>query len=104
MSVFTSLFFARGHPIYSRSLLGFSAVVSVLLSIMSGFGLMFCCGVPFTSMSQLLPFVMFGIGLDDAFIIMYVCRRKKVSSFWCLNESDPLTFSVIVMQGVLFTD
>ena len=30
---------------------------------------MFVCGVPFTSMTQILPFVFFGVGLDDAYII-----------------------------------
>ena len=69
MGTFTALFFARANAVYSRSLLGFLAVVSILFSIMSGFGLLFCIGISFTSMSQLLPFVIFGIGLDDAFII-----------------------------------
>jgi Niemann-Pick C1 protein len=36
---------------------------------MAGYGLMFVCAVPFTSMTQILPFVFFGVGLDDAFII-----------------------------------
>lgn len=36
---------------------------------MSGYGFMFMCGVPFTNMTQILPFVLFGVGLDDAFIL-----------------------------------
>jgi predicted RND superfamily exporter protein len=36
---------------------------------------MFLCGVPFTSVAQLLPFVMFGIGLDDSYIIMGAYSR-----------------------------
>jgi predicted RND superfamily exporter protein len=70
MSIFTCLVFAKRHKVHSRSLLGFGAVMSVLLSLMSGFGLMFVCGVPFTSITQLLPFIIFGVGLDDAYIIM----------------------------------
>lgn len=35
----------------------------------SGFGILFIVGVPFTSITQLLPFLMFGIGLDDSFIL-----------------------------------
>ena len=54
MSVFTAVIFASKDKVYSRSLLGFSAVVGVLLSLMSGFGLMFLCGVPFTSMTQIV--------------------------------------------------
>ena len=53
MSIFTALIFARRHPVQSRSLLGFTAVVSVLLAIMSGYGLAFLCGVN-VSRSKLL--------------------------------------------------
>jgi predicted RND superfamily exporter protein len=69
MGIFTSAIFFKRDKVRSRSLLGFTAVISVLLSIMAGYGLMFVCAVPFTSMTQILPFVFFGVGLDDAFII-----------------------------------
>ena len=52
MSIFTCCVFARRHKIYSRCLLAHAAVVSVFLSIMSGFGLLFIMGVPFTPMTQ----------------------------------------------------
>lgn len=57
MGVFTSVVFWKRDRVRSRSLLGLMAVVSVLLSIMAGYGLMFVCGVPFTSMTQILPFM-----------------------------------------------
>ena len=62
--------FWKYHKIRSRALLGFSAVVTVLLSISAAYGIAFIRGVPFTTITNLLPFVLFGIGLDDAFIIM----------------------------------
>ena len=68
-------FFRWRNPVESRCALGLGAVVAVLLSIVSAYGLMFIVGVPFTSMTQLLPFILFGIGLDDAFIIMGSFRR-----------------------------
>ena len=52
MSVFTSIVFIRRDWVYSRALLGFGAVISVLLSIMTGYGILFTIGVPFTSMAQ----------------------------------------------------
>ena len=61
----------------SRSALGFGAIACVSLSIISGYGLLFCFGVPFTAIAQLLPFVMFGIGVDDAFIIMAAYDRTS---------------------------
>ena len=49
MSAFTCAVFARTNIVFSRSMLGFAAVVSVLLSIMAGYGLLFIVGLPFTS-------------------------------------------------------
>jgi Patched family len=60
MSIFTCLTFYNRDPIQSRCWVGFGAIVSVLLSIMTGYGIMFCIGVPFTSITSILPFVMFG--------------------------------------------
>ncbi|CAB9501621.1 Pick C1-like protein 1 [Seminavis robusta] len=53
----------------SRTLLGASSVFTISMSFLAGNGIMFLCGVPFTSITQMLPFVIFGIGLDDTFII-----------------------------------
>lgn len=79
MSIFTGLVFFRKNWIHSRCMLGFGAVCSVFLSIMVGYGIMFIIGVPFTSMTQVVPFVMFGIGLDDAFIIWGAYQRMDRS-------------------------
>ncbi|CAB9506450.1 Pick C1-like protein 1 [Seminavis robusta] len=70
MAAFTCMVFCRRDVIQSRALLGIGSVVTILLSIMSGFGLMFIIGLPFTSMTTILPFAIFGIGLDDTFIIV----------------------------------
>jgi len=50
-------------------LLGIGAVVCILLSIITGYGLLFMFGVAFTPVTTMMPFLMFGIGLDDAFIL-----------------------------------
>ena len=72
MSIFTCSIFFKRDPVRSRCWMGFGAVVAVLLAIMTGYGLLFCIGVPFTSMTQILPFVMFG---------KYPCmfRRRRAS-------------------------
>jgi uncharacterized BrkB/YihY/UPF0761 family membrane protein len=44
MGIFTSLVFWKNDKVQSRSLLGFGAVVTVLLSIISGYGLQFVIG------------------------------------------------------------
>jgi predicted RND superfamily exporter protein len=67
---FTCFVFFEWDRVNSRTMLGFCSVVAVGLSVVSTFGLMFILGVPFTPMTQALPYILFGIGLDDAFIIM----------------------------------
>lgn len=52
MSILSCVFYAKWDIIQSRSLLGFGAVVTVLLGIMCGYGLMFLSGVAFTSLTQ----------------------------------------------------
>ncbi|CAB9500204.1 Pick C1-like protein 1 [Seminavis robusta] len=69
MTGFTCFVFYRNDPVKSRSMVGIGSVVTILMSIMTGFGMCFAIGVPFTSMTQILPFVIFGVGLDDTFII-----------------------------------
>lgn len=52
MGIFTSCIFSRRDPVQSRSFLGFTAVLSVFLSIMSGYGLMFICGINVSGFSS----------------------------------------------------
>lgn len=66
MSIFTCVVFWRKDWVYSRTLLGLGAVVTVFLAIMSGYGILFIIGVPFTSMTQILPFIMFGESRHEA--------------------------------------
>lgn len=70
MAGFTCLMFCKWKSIQSRGLLGASAVCSVLLSMTASFGTIFALGYPYTTITQLLPFILLGIGLDDSFIII----------------------------------
>lgn len=80
MVAFTALVFFRRNWVGSRTAVGFGAVVCVMLSLLSGYGLMFVLGVPFTNLQLALLFIVFGIGLDDSFILY--------SSYVRTNESD----------------
>ncbi|CAB9513700.1 Pick C1 protein [Seminavis robusta] len=74
MCSFVGITFASygyGHPTsQSRTLLGAMSVYTITMSWLAGCGVMFVCGVPFTPITQILPFCVFGIGLDDTFIIV----------------------------------
>ena len=74
-----TIFFAFGKwdRVQSRGLLGLGSVATIVGSIMTTFGLLFIIGVPFTTNTLMLPFLMFGIGLDDAFIIYGSYHRKQ---------------------------
>jgi Niemann-Pick C1 protein len=77
MSIFTCALFTKRDKVRSQALLGFTAVCSVFLAILSGYGLLFICAVPFTSMTQILPFIIFGVGLDDAYILTGAFNRTN---------------------------
>ncbi len=67
MTTFSALVFYRRDVVQSSSLcLGIGAVVTVVLSILTSFGLLFTIGVPFTNLAFMVPFIIFGIGLDGA--------------------------------------
>lgn len=85
----TCFVFFKWDKVKSRAFLGICAVVSVMLSIASGYGIMFIVGVPLSSITNMLPFIVFGIGLDDAFIIMgsYARSDPKMSAEERMRET-----------------
>ena len=86
--------FGCGHEkLQSRTLLGVAAVYTISMSFLSGCGLMFLLGVPFTTVTQILPFIVFGIGLDDTFIITGAYFRID-------TELDPIERIRITMEEV----
>ena len=68
MCIFSSLVYYRRDKVRSSSIfLGLGAVITVLFSLLTSFGIMFTIGVPFTNLTFMLPFVIMGIGLDGKF-------------------------------------
>ncbi|CAM9475163.1 unnamed protein product [Discosporangium mesarthrocarpum] len=61
----------RGYGcVGNRVLLGVSGVALVLLALFAAYGINSAFGVPFTSLGQILPFILVAIGVDDMFIIV----------------------------------
>lgn len=54
----------------TRTTLALAGVVVIALGIMSGWGWGMIFGMPFTSLQQLSPFILLGMGLDVAFILV----------------------------------
>eukprot|EP00594_Rhizosolenia_setigera_P018304 CAMPEP_0178975586 /NCGR_PEP_ID=MMETSP0789-20121207/23259_1 /TAXON_ID=3005 /ORGANISM="Rhizosolenia setigera, Strain CCMP 1694" /LENGTH=811 /DNA_ID=CAMNT_0020664377 /DNA_START=229 /DNA_END=2661 /DNA_ORIENTATION=- len=74
----------------SQSLLGIGAVCGVILSVATGYGIMFIFGVPLTTLSAMLPYILLGIGLDDTFIIT-----------GCLDRTDPNNDFVVRVEEAM---
>nr|XP_008110888.1 PREDICTED: patched domain-containing protein 3 [Anolis carolinensis] len=55
-------------------------VVSVGLSVLSSFGLLMFCGVPFVITAANSPFLILGVGVDDMFILVSCWQHTKVKS------------------------
>jgi Niemann-Pick C1 protein len=73
----------------SQTFLGIGAVIGVAASILSGFGIMFVIGVPLTNLALACVFVVFGIGLVDAFVVFTRFLQSDVEKDVgeCLRES-----------------
>jgi len=70
MCTYTGLVLFRCSATRNRAAISIVGVVSVVLGIFSGFGICAYLGVPFSSLTSTLPFILLGIGIDDMFIIM----------------------------------
>lgn len=77
MCGFTALVYFKFDWLHSQCLLGFGSVLCVTLSLLSGYGIMFICGVPFTSLTLALVYIVYGVGLDDSFIIYSAYYRTS---------------------------
>ncbi|XP_072018135.1 patched domain-containing protein 3-like [Amphiura filiformis] len=62
----------------TKTWLGGLGVISAGLAIMSSFGLMSLCGVPFINEVGSMPFLILGIGVDDMFIMIAAWRKTNV--------------------------
>ena len=92
MCLFCCMVFWRYDRVQSRSLLGMGAVVCILLSIMASHGLMFLCGVPFTTSTSMLPFLMFGK------IVVTLSFVLRIS-----GDSFSHFYSYSIFQGLVWT-
>ena len=68
----TYSFFVLGNcsPVHMRGVASLVGMSCVGLATMSGYGLSFYAGQYISPMHSLLPFLMFGLGVDDMFVIV----------------------------------
>lgn len=84
MIFFACFALSRGLPCTKKAnmVLACGGVGAVMLSTVAAYGICAACGIPFTSLQQVLPFILVAIGVDDMFIIVSQFRRldPKVGS------------------------
>jgi len=62
---------------HSRFIMGFCMVFTSLLSLLFSYALQGICGIPFSPLSLTAGFVIFGVGIDDAFILIDAYLRVE---------------------------
>ncbi|KAJ1422063.1 patched [Ochromonadaceae sp. CCMP2298] len=71
MIIVTVLVLAKKYTwVESRTALSLMGILTVIFSMVAGYGLCAGLGVKFVPLHQVLPFVIIGIGVDDMFIIV----------------------------------
>lgn len=98
MLIFTvSIFIRRDDKVQSRGSLGLYGLASIGFALLTGHGIVWCVGVPYSTVTLMLPFIVAGVGLDDMFIITgsyFRLRREKLSQ---KKDSYKLTNEEIIL-------
>ncbi|XP_071847790.1 patched domain-containing protein 3-like isoform X3 [Apostichopus japonicus] len=75
LTIFAVLTCLMADWVQSKPWLANSGILSALIAISSGVGLLSYCGVPFNQVVASMPFLAMGIGIDDMFIMVSAWRR-----------------------------
>ncbi|KAH0627543.1 hypothetical protein JD844_003354, partial [Phrynosoma platyrhinos] len=75
---FSILSCARRDNVRTKVWIAVFGVISSGLSVISSFGLLLFCGVPFVITAANSPFLILGIGIDDMFILVSCWQRTQV--------------------------
>ena len=67
--IYCSLFVGSFSPLHCRLVVALTGVTCVLLACMSGFGICLIYNWKMTELSNMVPVLMLGIGVDDMFVV-----------------------------------
>eukprot|EP00297_Palpitomonas_bilix_P001640 CAMPEP_0113876152 /NCGR_PEP_ID=MMETSP0780_2-20120614/5331_1 /TAXON_ID=652834 /ORGANISM="Palpitomonas bilix" /LENGTH=1021 /DNA_ID=CAMNT_0000862205 /DNA_START=52 /DNA_END=3117 /DNA_ORIENTATION=+ /assembly_acc=CAM_ASM_000599 len=77
--IYALLVLGKFHPVRNRSVLAFTGVISIGLAIVISFGLSSAAGFFLTPVTNVLPFILIGIGVDDMFVLVSELERQPKS-------------------------
>ncbi|CAL2043930.1 unnamed protein product [Caenorhabditis brenneri] len=68
----------REHFVFSHNVvMAILGIAGPLMAIGTTFGFLFLFGVPFNSITLVMPFLIIGVGCDDVFIIIHAMRKTN---------------------------
>ncbi|XP_061442158.1 patched domain-containing protein 3 [Rhineura floridana] len=79
-------------------------VLSVGLSVVSSFGLLMFCGVPFVITAANSPFLILGVGVDDMFILVSCWQQTKVKDSVRDRMADTYAEAAVSVTITTLTD
>lgn len=77
MVVFSFIAPSMKDSVRSKPWIGFSGMVSAVMAMMAGFGFCGYIGVEWITLNLAAPFLLFGIGFDDTFVMLSAWRRTS---------------------------
>ncbi|XP_069953397.1 patched domain-containing protein 3-like [Cherax quadricarinatus] len=76
--VFSVCSVMMGDWVRSKPWLGFASIISATLACLAAYGFLIYLGVEFIGINMASPFLMLGIGIDNAFVMLAAWRRTKL--------------------------
>ncbi|XP_018018957.2 patched domain-containing protein 3 [Hyalella azteca] len=77
ITVFCLASLTLGDCVRSKTWLGLVAIINSALASLTAFGVLMHCGVPMIGINMAAPFLMLGIGIDDAFVMLSAWHRTR---------------------------
>uniref|UniRef100_A0A670J577 Patched domain-containing protein 3 n=1 Tax=Podarcis muralis TaxID=64176 RepID=A0A670J577_PODMU len=109
VTYFLTIFFsivscARMDCVRTKIWIAIFGVMSAGLSVVSSFGLLLFCGVPFVITAANSPFLILGVGVDDMFILVSCWQQTKVKKGVIERMADTYAKAAVSVTITTLTD
>ncbi|XP_034985734.2 patched domain-containing protein 3-like [Zootoca vivipara] len=109
VTYFLTIFFsivscARMDCVRTKIWIGIFGVMSAGLSVISSFGLLLFCGMPFVITAANSPFLILGVGVDDMFILVSCWQQTEVKKGVPERMADTYARAAVSVTITTLTD
>ncbi|XP_061441673.1 patched domain-containing protein 3-like [Rhineura floridana] len=102
--IFSIISCSRMDCVRTKIWVSFFGVLSACLSVISSFGLLLSCGVPFVITAANSPFLILGVGVDDMFILVSCWQQTKVKDSVRDRMADTYAEAAVSVTITTLTD